>query len=94
MAAARCMFARFRRMHATASIFALRNYDPSMPLAAGELLGDDPAMAGDDKEDFRIRPRRSPPPKEPAGWRADHQDLLPREPSAGAAPRAYRRRGE
>lgn len=39
MAATRCMFARFRRMHATASIFALRNYDPSMPLAAGELLG-------------------------------------------------------
>jgi hypothetical protein len=50
---------RSRRLHAIASIFALSNHGPSIPLAASESLADDPGMAGDDKEDFRVRPGRS-----------------------------------
>jgi type IV secretory pathway VirD2 relaxase len=46
-------------LHATASIFALPDYGPSRPPAKGESLADDPGMAGDDKEDFRVRTGRS-----------------------------------
>jgi type IV secretory pathway VirD2 relaxase len=59
MAAARRMFAHFRRLHATASILTLLYDGPSTPLAAGKSLADDPGMAGDDKEDFRVRTGRS-----------------------------------
>ncbi|MCI0598753.1 MAG: hypothetical protein L0Y60_04400, partial [Beijerinckiaceae bacterium] len=59
MTVARSMFGHVRQFHATASILALLNDGLSTPLAAGEATSDHLGMAGDDKEDFRVRPGRS-----------------------------------